>query len=78
MRKFFNTLKSRCRNYGFCLSFLALIPVTCQMFDIPLPKSEYEVFTNALLTFLVAAGIVSNPTTSNKWYIDDKEYREQG
>ena len=34
---------------------------------------EYTEITNAILAVLVAAGIISNPTTTAKWYLDDKE-----
>ena len=32
---------------------------------------QYETITTAILTILVALGIVSNPTTECKWYKDD-------
>ena len=40
--------------------------------SIELPFDEYNTLINAILTFLVAAGIVSNPTTETKWYSDDR------
>ena len=74
MRKFFNALSIRFKNYGFCVSFFALIPIICQMLDVELPFDEYNTLINAILTFLVAAGIVSNPTTESKWYRDDRAH----
>ena len=61
----------RFKNYGFWLSFFSLIPIICQMCGYKLPFEDYNTFVNALLTFLVAAGIVSNPTTQTRWYGDD-------
>lgn len=72
MRKFFNALGVRFKNYGFCVSFFALIPIICQTANVELPFDEYNTLINAILTFLVAAGIVSNPTTETKWYHDDR------
>lgn len=72
MRKFLNALSVRFKNYGFCVSFFALIPIFCQVMSIELPFDEYNTLINAILTFLVAAGIVSNPTTETKWYSDDR------
>lgn len=34
---------------------------------------EYQVITNTILSILVALGIISNPTTESKWYIDDND-----
>ena len=64
--------KQRSKNYGFWVSFLALIPMACQLAGFELPTGEFESMTNAILTFLVAAGLVSNPTTESRWYADDK------
>lgn len=44
------------------------------MMDVELPFDEYNTLINAILTFLVAAGIVSNPTTESKWYRDDRAH----
>lgn len=71
MEKFIQTLKLRFRNYGFCVSFFALIPLFCQMLGVELPLGEFDTLTNAILACLVAAGLVSNPTTQARWYTDD-------
>lgn len=73
MSTFLQVLKQRFRNYGFCVSFFALIPIVCQMLGIELPLGEFESMTNTILTFLVAAGLVSNPTTQSRWYMDDPD-----
>ncbi len=66
-----NSLLSRFKNYGFCVSFFALIPLLCQMAGVKLAVGEWDLLVNALLTFLVAAGLINDPTTENKWYGDD-------
>lgn len=62
----------RFRNYGFWVSLAALIPMACQLLGITHMPDNYNDIVNAGLTLLVAAGIVSNPTTSNKGFVDDK------
>ena len=42
------------------------------MFDLFTLPSEYDTLCNAFLTFLIAAGIVNNPTTDKKWFTDDE------
>lgn len=64
--------KERLTNYAFWTSLLALIPVIGQMFDLFTLPSEYDTLCNAFLTFLIAAGIVNNPTTDKKWFTDDE------
>lgn len=73
MKNFSQLLKLRFRNYGFCVSFFALIPIVCQTIGIEIPLGDFEAMTNAILTFLVAAGLVSNPTTQSRWYNDDPD-----
>ncbi|MNW13488.1 hypothetical protein D3C71_2114620 [compost metagenome] len=35
--------------------------------------TDYNLLVNGILTFLIAAGIVNNPTTSSNGFGDDKE-----
>ena len=56
MKNFSQLLKLRFRNYGFCVSFFALIPIVCQTIGVEIPLGDFEAMTNAILTFLVAAG----------------------
>lgn len=62
---------SRFRNYGFWLSIAALIPLLLNAFGVDFIPEEYEAIVNAVLAVLVAAGIINNPTTESKWYVDD-------
>lgn len=67
---------NRFKNIGFWTSLVALIPIVGMMFfDYSFPP-EYEAFGNSLVALLIALGIVSNPTTKNLGYFDDKENKE--
>lgn len=63
---------SRFKNYGLWVSVLALIPMILSAFGVKVVADEYQVITNLVLSILVALGIVNNPTTNCKWYVDDK------
>lgn len=64
---------SRFKNYGLWVSIFALIPLLLNVFGVKIISEEYTEITNAVLAILVTAGIISNPTTEAKWYLDDKE-----
>nr|DAW58294.1 MAG TPA: holin [Caudoviricetes sp.] len=70
-------LKSRLTNYAFWTSLLALIPLVGQMLGLFELPAEYADLSNAILSFLVAAGIVNNPTTQAKWFLDDPQKEEK-
>lgn len=61
----------RFKNYGLWVSIAALIPLILQAFGISIIP-DYQQIVNAILGILVTAGILSNPTTTNRWYGDDK------
>lgn len=63
---------SRFKNYGLWVSILALIPMILSAFGVKVVAEEYQAITNLVLSILVALGIVNNPTTNCKWYVDDK------
>ena len=67
---------SRFKNYGLWVSILALIPMILSAFGVKIVPEEYQAITNTILSILVALGIISNPTTEAKWYIDDKDKKE--
>ena len=62
---------SRFKNYGLWVSIIALIPMILNSFGIKVIPEEYQVVSNTVLPILVALGIISNPTTNCKWYVDD-------
>lgn len=63
---------SRFKNYGLWVSILALIPMILSAFGVKIVAEEYQAITNLVLSILVALGILNNPTTNCKWYVDDK------
>lgn len=63
---------SRFKNYGLWVSVLALIPLVLNAFGVNVVPEQYQMITNTVLTILVALGVVNNPTTSAKWFADDK------
>lgn len=63
---------SRFKNYGLWVSILALIPMVLSSLGIKVIPEEYQAISNTILSILVALGIISNPTTNCKWYVDDK------
>ncbi|MDA3733410.1 holin [Niameybacter massiliensis] len=62
---------SRWRNYGLWVSIAAVIPLLLSAFGIKVVPSEYQEIVNAVLAILVTAGIISNPTTTSRWFTDD-------
>lgn len=68
---------SRFKNYGLWVSVAALIPMVLKGFGINILPENYQEIVNTILSILVMAGILSNPTTSCKWYIDDKGKEKQ-
>lgn len=63
---------SRFKNYGLWVSIAALIPMVLKGFNIDILPDNYQEVINAVLAILVMLGIISNPTTDNKGFIDDK------
>lgn len=62
----------RFKNYGLWVSIAALIPLILSSFGIHIIPN-YQEIVNAVLAILVTAGILSNPTTTTKWFGDDKD-----
>lgn len=62
----------RWKNYGLWVSIAALIPLLLQAFGITIIPN-YQEIVNAILGILVTAGLLNNPTTTSKWFTDDKE-----
>lgn len=63
---------SRFKNYGLWVSIAALIPMVLKGFNIDILPDNYQEVINAVLAILVMLGIISNPTTDNKGFVDDK------
>ena len=69
-------MMKRWKNYGLWAAVLAYLPILSDALgfynvNIPLP-GNYDKLVVGLLGIFVLAGIVSNPTTENKGFGDDK------
>lgn len=64
-------IKDRLKNYGLWLSVAALIPMVLKGFNVNILPSNYEQIIMAILSILVMAGILNNPTTATKGFLDD-------
>lgn len=63
--------KERFRNYGLWAAILALVPMVLELFGITLVPEKYKEVCMAVLSILVMAGILNNPNTECKWFLDD-------
>lgn len=63
---------SRFKNYGLWVAIFALIPMVLQGFGLNILPDNYKEIVNSILAVLVMAGILSNPSTENKGFLDDK------
>jgi len=67
---------NRWKNYGLWVAILAFIPVFLDSLktygvNVPLPEN-YDLLVKSILGILVLAGILNDPTTENKGFLDDK------
>jgi len=62
----------RFKNYGLWISIFAFIPLVLKGFNIDILPGNYTEIVSSFLGILVVAGIVSNPTSDSKGYLDDK------
>jgi uncharacterized membrane protein len=65
-------MKKRIRSKATWISLAALVPVVLQIFGFDVLPKDYSSICNMVLTLLVALGVLNNPTTEGKWYLDDK------
>lgn len=63
---------SRFKNYGLWVAILSLIPMILSAFGVKVVADEYQPIVNTILGILVTLGILNNPTTATKWFLDDK------
>lgn len=61
------------RNYGVWVSIFALIPLIAESLGFNLIPENYSQIVTGVLSILVMLGVVSNPTTENKSYLDDRK-----
>ena len=67
---------ARFKNYGLWVSILALIPLLLNAVGIEVVPEQYQLIANSILTIVVALGVISNPTTTSKWFYDDETKME--
>jgi uncharacterized membrane protein len=53
----------RLKNYGLWVAVAALVGMILQDAGISITPEKYDAYVNAILTVLVLAGIVNNPTS---------------
>lgn len=63
--------KKRFKNYGLWAAIAAFIPMFLKSFGIDVLPSNYSEVVQAFLSILVLAGIISNPDTEYKGFMDD-------
>jgi len=73
MKEYLESLKLRARNYGFWVSLSSAVLIVLQLFGVAIVPEQWNAVVNALLTVLVILGIVNNPATENKGFLDDKK-----
>jgi uncharacterized membrane protein len=59
----------RLKNYGLWIAVASLILIVLQMFGVSIAEDRYNEVVNAVLTVLVLAGVVNNPS-NGKGYSD--------
>jgi len=62
----------RYKNYGLWVAVSSLILMILQDVGLPITPEKYEAYSQVVFTILILLGIVSNPTTENKGFGDDK------
>ena len=64
-------MKVRLKNYGLWISVASLAFMVVQNSGLQITPEQWNSYVNAILTVLVLAGIINNPTTDNKGFGDD-------
>jgi uncharacterized membrane protein len=67
---------SRFKNYALWVSVFSLIPLILEAFGLNIIPKNYSEIVTAILSVLVMAGIINNPSTECKWYLDDEKKNE--
>jgi uncharacterized membrane protein len=68
-------MKNRFRNAGLWISVISFIPIVLESFGVTVLPEQLGAVKEALMAIisvLVIFGILSNPTTENTGYSDDK------
>jgi uncharacterized membrane protein len=63
--------KKRLRNYGLWVAVAAFISMLLESFGLDVLPENYNQLIKSFLGILVLLGIINNPTTENKGFLDD-------
>ncbi|MEA1960169.1 MAG: phage holin [Bacillota bacterium] len=64
--------KSRLTNYGFWVAVASAVLLLLNALKLGINVEQYNEIINAILGILVMLGVISNPTTNNRGFGDDK------
>ena len=65
-------MQNRWNNYALWSAVAGLVLLLAQTLGLNVVPEQYNQIVNALLGVLVLAGVLSNPSTDNKGFGDDK------
>jgi phi LC3 family holin len=65
-------MNNRWKNYGLWSAIAGLVLLILQVANVNVIPEQYNAIVNAVLGVFVLAGIISDPTTENKGFGDDK------
>lgn len=65
-------IKIRLQNYGLWVAIAAFIALALEVAGVKFDLGKFNVVVNSFLGLLVLLGVISNPTTENKGFADDK------
>ena len=58
-------LPNRFKNYALWVAMASLVLLVLQAFGLPIVEAEYNRIVNGVLSVLVLAGVVNNPSQGN-------------
>jgi uncharacterized membrane protein len=64
---------NRLRNYGFWISSASLILLLLKGVGLDIMDNQYHTVVDFILATLVLLGIINNPTTTHRGYLDDQK-----
>jgi uncharacterized membrane protein len=65
-------LPSRFKNYPLWVALASLVLLVLQAFGLPIVEAEYNRVVNAVLSVLVLAGVINNPSQGSGFKDEDK------
>ncbi|MFC7440357.1 phage holin [Laceyella putida] len=64
-------LMKRLGNWGFIASSVAFAALVARLFGVEFVGEDVQTTVDVVLSILVALGLINDPTTNNKGYLDD-------